>query len=835
MITVKVKNAKVINRLSGKSLKAGKTRNIIAIIAIILTTVLFTSLFTIGTGIVESIQQQTIRQSGGDGHGVLKYITNEQYEAVKNHPLIKEISYNMMVASSVDNPEFLKRHVEMYYMDAVAMKLGFCEPTTGSVPQKENEIITDTKTLDLLGIPHEIGSVVPLVYTIKGEQKRTDFILSGFWESDPVFNVGFVIVSQAFVEAHEDELVNTFKIDNDMAGIINSYIMFKNSFDIKGKLNKVIIDSGLTNIDYNVNWAYLSSNFNNDPATILAMLAASVLIIFTGYLIIYNIFQISVIRDIRYYGLLKTIGTTSRQIKQILHKQALMLSTFGIPIGLILGFFIGKSILPVIISVTNIRSGSKVSLNPVIFIGAALFTLATVFISLQKPGKIAAKVSPVETVRYSGMIGKVNNKVKKSANGNKLHKMALSNLGRSKKRTFIVVMSMSLSLILLNSVFTLTNGFDMDKYLERFVDTDFLIGHANYFRGYFVSEEDGLSETFIKAVEAQEGFKDGGRLYYNINAGQCSVKCDNYPDINIFGYPNYTLDNGNARLDLYGLGDLPLSRLDIIEGKLDQEKIKTGRYIIVGLHADDNGRIYEEADFYEIGETVYLTVDGRNYEYKVMAKARIRNHINSVRRAHDMVMYLPSNEYLNIVNKPVIMTYAFNVEDNWEQEMEAFVKNYTEKVEPIMNYESKQVYVSEFKNMQNMLIFVGGILCFIIGLIGILNFINSVITSIIIRQQEFAMLQSIGMTGKQLNKLLCYEGLYYAAATIILSLSLGSLFSVQVIGGIVSNMWFFSYRFVIVPLLCTYPALILLSLIIPHLAYKMIKKQSIVERLREAE
>lgn len=848
---IKVQNKKVINRLAFKSFRSSKTRNLMAIIAIALTTILFTSLFTVGIGMIESFQNQTLRQSGGDGHAVLKYITDEQYNNMKDHPLIKEISYNRIIAESVDNPEFLKRHVEMYYMDETAMKLGFCEPTKGDVPIKENEIITDTKTLDLLGVPHKIGAKVPITYTMKGEQIQTNFVLSGFWESDPIFNVGFIIVSHEFTETHENKLQNAYKIEGNMTGAINSYIMFKNSFNLGEKLYKVITDSGYTiphdkertellptDIDCNVNWAYLSSNFSNsDPVTIILLLMLSALIIFTGYLIIYNIFQISVIKDIKLYGLLKTIGTTSKQIKRIIFRQAIMLSIIGIPIGLFIGFLLGKALLPIIMGST-IYSGkyAVVSINPIIFIGASIFALVTVFISTRKPGKIAGKVSPIEAVRYSDGNVRISKKTKNSTDGGKLWKMALSNLSRNKKRTIIAIISMTLSLVLLNSVFTISNGFDMDKYVSKYVDTDFLIGHANYFNmNHFQSPEEELSESFISNVEKQEGFEVGGRIYYNIYFGNCSIYYDNPDERSYHGYPLNKAIDGQPMLALYGMEDFPLSRLDIVEGKLDIEKLKSGKYIIEGVHEDDHGNILWNTSHYEIGDTVEITVDGKKYEYEVMAQARIKKSTMSNRRFDEFAMYLPGEEYLKVVNNPLVMTYAFNVEDDKEDDMENFIKLYTKKVDSLMNYDSKQTYEDGFKDFRNTLITVGGILSFIIGSIGILNFINSMITSIWARRQEFSMLQSIGMTGKQLNRMLCFEGLYYAVYTIILSLVLGVMFSVGVIGGIVSELWFFSYKFIITPLLITYPIMIVLSLIVPYIAYRSLRKGSIVERLREIE
>ena len=104
------------------------------------------------------------------------------------------------------------------------------------------------------------------------------------------------------------------------------------------------------------------------------------------------------------------------------------------------------------------------SLNPFIFIGAALFSLFTVYISTRKPGKIAASISPVEAVKYTEISADVKKKRKKSTDGGKLYKMALSNLGRNRKRTVLVIISLSLSIILLNSVVTLTESFDPVSY-----------------------------------------------------------------------------------------------------------------------------------------------------------------------------------------------------------------------------------------------------------------------------------------------------------------------------------------------------------------------------------
>ena len=145
----------------------------------------------------------------------------------------------------------------------------------------------------------------------------------------------------------------------------------------------------------------------------------------------------------------------------------MLLSFIGIPFGLLIGFFVGRALVPFLMNGTVYASdaGVKVTANPIIFIGAALFALVTVIISVNKPAKIAGSVSPIEAIRYTendatAFQGKKTSN-KKSIHGAKIHRMALSNLGRNKKRTILVIISMTLSLVLFNTVFTLASGFDV--------------------------------------------------------------------------------------------------------------------------------------------------------------------------------------------------------------------------------------------------------------------------------------------------------------------------------------------------------------------------------------
>lgn len=818
-------NRAIINKLSRRALANNKIRNIMLVLAIVLTTTLFTSLFTIGMGMVETIEQNTMRQAGGTAHATLKYLTEEEFAVIKDHPLIERLGYRVLVGMA-ENEELLKRNTEIYYGTEDEAKMSFSYPTQGRMPERENELATDTVILDLLGTPHEIGQRVLVETSIYGKKVAQEFILSGFWEGDAVTQYSRMYVAKPF---SDNVLANIAPGEqkHDMgSSLIFADIMFEDSWNIEKDIQTVISDSGYSieenspkQISYGVNWSYMSTNFQVDVASMAIVLGGTLLIIFTGYLIIYNIFQIAVTQDIRYYGLLKTIGMTSTQIQKLILRQAFLLSILGIPLGLLIGFLLGMVLLPIIMSISTLEN-SYISFSPLIFIGAAVFSLLTVWIGSRKPGKIAGSISPVEAVRYTEQ-GVPNQKLSKnSVGGGKIYKMAFANLARNKKKTVIVIISMSLSLILLNSVYTLTTGFDMNKYLSKFVTTDFVIGHANYFnnRG-FHTENDVVSGRFIEVVEAQEGIEGSGKIFYNIRGS------------------SLIHNNEEQGLQLYGLEEFPLSQLNMVEGEMDLEKLKTGNYIIDGVQSDDNGKVIWGSSSTEIGDIVTVEMsDGITKEYEVLAKAEISRGL-SVRYSYrdGAVMYLPGVEFFELIDNPVTMSYILNVDEKHSEAMEKFLQEYTTKVEQTMDYESKERFVREFKTLQDMFLTVGGILSLIIGLIGILNIINVILTSIISRSREFAMLQSIGMTDRQLSRMLMLEGLFYALWTIVISVTVGTLFSFIVIRSIAGKLWFFSYDFVILPLLLTSPLLVLFSLLIPFASYRGTSKLSIVERLREVQ
>ena len=180
-----------------------------------------------------------------------------------------------------------------------------------------------------------------------------------------------------------------------------------------------------------------------------------------------------------------------------------------------------------------------------------------------------------------------------------------------------------------------------------------------------------------------------------------------------------------------------------------------------------------------------------------------------------------------------VMYYAFDTSDDANAAMEDFLSDYTENVNPDLDYESKATYAGEFESMRAMFLLLGGALSFIVGLVGILNFFNAVLTGIIARQRELAVLQSIGMTGRQLRTMLIWEGLLYALGAAGLALLLTLILGPVAFRAIEGLFWFFTYRLTLTPFLLVIPLFALLGAGIPVLTGWAEARHTIVERLRE--
>ncbi len=880
-----VKNRKYIRKLSRRFLWASRKRNIIAIIAIALTALLFTSLFTIVMSLNSSYEMHTFRQIGGYCHGTFKEVTEEQIQNISAHANVKAAGERISIGY-LDSGVFAKTPAEVSFMDDNCTKWSFAEPTTGHKPQGKNEIAMDTHALKLLGVEPESGAEIELTCTVgalseMSYEKTDTFTLAGWWEYDDISPVHYINISEEYAKEAEAEAMSRgmepFRTDLN--------VMMASSINIRGQMEQVDLDLGYSwdeadegeTVRIGVNWGYTSSQLgeNMDAATLVAIIAFLSLVIFTGYLIIYNIFQISVTGDIRFYGLLKTTGVTPRQLRRIIRQQALFLCFAGIPLGLLLGYGVGASLTPAVIARTSLGAGvSAVSTSPLIFLASALFALITVLLSCSRPGKIASKVSPLEATKYTEVVK--SKRKRRTTRGAKVHQMAFANLGRNKRKTVLVVISLSLSVVLLNILVTFTGGFDMEKYLSMQTCADFIVSSTDYFRyrrsGNYISQEQ------IEQIEAAVSPSLSG----------CGYRLTGYPPYGwmseehwLQDMMDYTseedakamLEQQNRRDDLVGQSALIegldkslFDKLTVVEGDISPLFREDTDAVAVSVYTDDYGNV-SNLDFYPpVGSVQTITyIEEGNYidsrtgnpcdentpaecvkfqpsashdvDYTVCAYVTVPRAMSFRYYTSGYSFVLPV-EKLNqdSQHECIPMVYLFDTPDEiTEASAENYLTDLTAGDLSGLMYESKATLRAEFESFQNMSLLLGGLLCAIIGLTGILNFFNAIMTGILSRKREFAVLQAAGMTSRQLKAMLVYEGLFYAFSSALSALVL-SLVINPLIGNLMENMfWFFSAKFTIVPVIIAIPVFALPGWLIPRVMYDYAAKYSIVEQLRDTQ
>ena len=181
------------------------------------------------------------------------------------------------------------------------------------------------------------------------------------------------------------------------------------------------------------------------------------------------------------------------------------------------------------------------------------------------------------------------------------------------------------------------------------------------------------------------------------------------------------------------------------------------------------------------------------------------------------------------------MRTIFDAEDGEKEEIAKWLADYCEKVNPDLAQRTKADYQKEFEGVKQVFVIAGGILSAVLALIGILNFVNVTVTSILSRRQELAMLAAIGMTGKQLRRMLRDEGIVYGVLTILVSASAGTAIGYFLVEAVAGQMWMFSWHFTLLPIVICIPFLLLISVIVPEMCYRNMCRNTVVERLRATE
>ena len=845
-----------IPTLSKKMFHTSRGRNLVAVLAILLTTMMFTTLFTLSQSMSQNLIEMTFRQTGYNAEASMRGLSEEQADLIANHPDVEELGRSIVLGLA-ENRELSGRSVEIRWANDPYAQHSYALPTTGHLPQAADEIALDTLTLDRLGIPHELGAPVTLEWRKDSsdpdaETIRADFTLCGFWEGNQSSYSSMAWVSRVYADKMTGGVLSTDP--NQIFGLYMVQVNLYSDQNIEETMERVLADTGLSELEYSINLAYSPEMGAVAVQENLPMYLGMGLVFIAGYLIIYNIFQISVTADVQFYGKLKTLGTTTRQLKKLIYNQANRLCIVGIPVGLILGWLLGTVLVPVLMG--SMEGTAVVSASPMIFIGSALFAWATVLISCLRPACLAGKISPIEALRMSDADSGSKKKVKRHRGSASLSSMAWDNLWRNKKRTVTVICSLTLGLVLLSGFYAKNAAFDMEKYLADLTIADFTLSDSSsedYLNGY---DPHGTTLTgeLVSAAESQQGLEAVGHQYsaqidWQMDEATLQNVAAFYTEERLADWKSYdpagaqalrdALSSGRASATLYGLDGIPLDTITqqqyLMEGSFDAAAFASGDYILAVGPSVEPGESYPVLPTSPVGSVVEL--NGRSYT--VMAIVYPLNPVTQLAPQQGengkfaLSFILPTAVFREQWPDHTLRQLFLNTDDSHIESMQAFLDEYMASTNPGLPVTSRQTMAEQYQTQTRSSAVMGNAVSVVIALVGVLNFINSMVTAIVSRRREFAVMQSVGMTKKQLCRMLVNEGLYYAGLTLLFSYLI-SAFAVGVVVRAMVEDGFTTFRFTLLPLVACTPVLIFFAVLIPYLCFRNLEKHSIVERLRAA-
>ena len=832
-------NKNIVKRMTKASLKSNRTRNIFVVLAIVLTTFMISSVFSIGASFAKNYSIMNIRLAQTTATTILNNPKEEQIKEIENLGITKSIGSEITVGKVIDKQLDKNRaNVFLKYYDKENWEKQITPAISnikGQYPTKANEIMASEKALEMLNQKNaKLGDTIKIKYKdANGNILEKEFILSGTYKTYAfIEDTGFLVVSDKYI------------INNDLSVSKNGFLTFALKNKEKDEAPDLLKSEVALSKDQEFIYNYDANNDSSEVAmiTVVTIGMIGLFIVFSGYLLIYNIMHIAVTKDINFYGLIKTVGTSPKQIKKIVKGQALRLSLIGIPIGLILGAIVSFGIVPMALSsfssgVYTAAMPSDVSFNPIIFIGATLFSLLTVSLSCRKPAKIASSISPTEALRYSGSKKKKEKKNRKSTNGGKLYKMAWYNVFRDKKRATLVFLSLFMGCIAFLSVNTFTKSLSVENYIDRYINNDFELINTQV-------AEDKIDNNLINEIKKMDGVESVSEL----KVGQLQLDYNEKLLLPALkgGYERFA--NGDeeglnnllkeikkdpSRLspNVIGVDDEIIERHnEKTKNKIDVNAFKEGKLALV------DSFYYNEEDRNISGEKI--TLRNKNNESITFDAKLLSDNTHLLVDAPDNEVGVPTIfisktalERLN--NKSIGILLYVNIDDKYD----AAIKSKLTKMSDNrgLYLESKTTQTKEFENNSMVMNVLGGGMSIILIFIGMLNFINVMITGVNVRLKELAVLESIGMTKKQIKKMLTLEGLYYGGITTLLISTLG-VGIVYIIAELTKQMAdYATFVFPTVPLLIMIVLIFALCLITPSLVYKYSTKRSVTERLREIE
>lgn len=837
---LKNNNQPVIKRIAKTNLKSNFRRSITMIFAVLLSSFLLFSVFTVGLTYLKMNKLQNIRLNGADFDAVLYGVTEEQKTILDNDENVKQFGI-LTVAGAVRETETDKTPgVGLLYADAVLWD-DMMSPTRtflqGKYPTDENEIMVTEEALKKCGFENKkTGDEITFVYEIKEKRQEKTFQISGIWGGFGIVDNFFV--SKAFCEQEGIEELYNSRCD----------ISFEKTW-MSEEEQQAFIDKMELGKSQRLFYVY---EFGNAAEIFWGIAGIVVVTCLSAYLLIYNIMYLSVAGNIRYYGLLQTIGMTGKQIRSLIKKQMIWIGGIGISLGLFLGFFVSFSLIPVAIESLGMKQEQtgqvQVVFHPAVFLLTILLTGFSVWYAARKPMRLAESSSPIEALGYRPVSGIRKGHTTKK--GNLIRRMAVEQLTRNKKKTVVTMLSLSASLSVFVCLMIMLHTQSAREYVYNFRGLDMVVANDTIQNVVVEQDEEGKKQLQgVKQILNQEILDkikktDGVSAVFPVSCISTVIPWEpevsdvwmrefyeTWMDIpyenDLEEYKNHPENFASA---LIGITEEDFRALNQeLKAPVDETSFLNGETCILyrnGLFDLDEKKM--------IGKNI-LCGEYENPEntrsFKIVALTDINDYTALL--GYPPTMIVIDKAVSSFAKEPIIFKVGIQYEKEFDERAEAAVENILRKSPNASDFswESKIRQAEIVEKAQGHMAEIGFGIVAILAVIGIMNYINTSVGNIQSRRKEISIMESVGMSEHQVRKMLVWEGIFYTGGVILLTQTAGLGITYAIYQSV--NYMGAAFWFPMVPFFIACILLLTICIAVPLLAYKQMEKSgSLVERIR---
>ena len=854
----------ILNKFTVKNLKLNRKRTIVTIIGIMLSTALICGV----AGLVSSFKASIInwiKVQDGNYHVAfhdipaekLKYVSENQ--KVKDYYLVGDVGWANLEGSTND----YKPYVHILEYDNKALKNLGVNLTEGRLPENSNEIVISEHIITNGRVVLKVGDEITL-----DVGKRVSSDGEELNENNPLLNGNTLIVYDDETDLEEkktekveetEHIENTTKKTYKIVGIMQrlsredfsspGYIVITHMDKIPEKIDISVLYKNpkeyeeiakdicktfgimsLNEIDINTELLRFEGVMSESMMTVLYTIAGVIIaiIVVSSVFVIRNSFSISVAEKNRQYGMLASIGATSKQIKRNVIFEGMIIGLIAIPLGVILGIVAIMILLQVVnyLLVDMLNNLSFIySINPLAIVVSIVISLITIYLSCLIPAIRASKISPIESIRGNKDIKTKAKKLRTSRLTKKIFGIggviASKNLKRSKKKYRTTVISLVVSIFIFISLSSILNlgtkvtglyykdfkfnmyvSYGTEEIYEELVKQDNVDNYAYYYQTSLDFEGMKYASEFGK--DQLNAYGDNmislvayNNEYFKNYIKELGLNPEDYKTVALLQDDEIRYnDDGSKTIDrLYKIK--PNDKIEV--GRVD----KTYNITISKCTADDSKPMGQEVTYYHDG----VIIVSEDFVKEVFGED-VENS-----------SYMLSNLLINSKHPQEL--------ENTLNDLIKVNTKYTGL--EVTNYDT---YIDQQRRMVLVVkIFLYGFIS-VITLIGVTNIFNTITTNMILRSKEFAMLKSIGMSKKEFNKMIRLESIMYGAKSLLIGIPLGILGSYGVYKAFAQG--------VDVGYMIPYPAIIIsivFVFIIVGITMKYsldkINKQNIIETIRK--